>query len=157
MPPAAPAGPGPDDTPSPEAPDPAAAEPPLPPPPPAPPPMPALRLTAGLAALPAMRGTPAAPPGLSRGPQARDPGCGGAFTYPEAARRLGAEGTVLLRLSVGADGRVASAEVVQGSGFPVLDRAAREAALRCRFDPALEAGRPVPGSAPWRVTYRIAP
>jgi TonB family protein len=87
----------------------------------------------------------------------RDPGCGGAFTYPEAARRLGAEGTVLLRLSVGPDGAVASAEVVQGSGFPVLDRAARESALRCRFDPALEGGRPVAGAAPWRVTYRISP
>jgi protein TonB len=117
--------------------------------------MPALRLAAGLAALPAMRGPPAAPPGLSRGPVVRDSGCGGAFAYPEAARRLGAQGTVLLRLSVGADGAVASVEVVQGSGFPVLDRAARDGALRCRFDPALEGGRPVAGSVPWRVTFRL--
>ena len=135
----------------------ASADPALPMPPPAPPPMPAVRLAAGLATLPALRGPAEAPAGLSRGPVVRDTGCGGAFTYPDAARRLGAQGTVLLRLSVRADGTVAAAEVVQGSGFPVLDRAAREGALRCRFDPALQGGRPVAGSAPWRVTYRIAP
>jgi TonB family protein len=129
----------------------------LPLPPPAPPPMPALRLAAGLGPLPALRGTADAPRGISRGPVVRDPGCGGAFTYPEAARRLGAEGSVLLRLAIGADGVVSGAEVVRGSGFPVLDRAAREAALRCRFDAALEAGQPVPGAIPWRVTYRLTP
>ena len=141
----------------PEAPDQPAAVPAapgdaLPSPPPA---MPTLRLSAGLQALPTQRPRTGEPAGLSRGPIARDTGCGGAFTFPEAARRLGAEGTVVLQIAVGADGAVTSAEVLQGSGFPVLDRAARQAALRCRFEPALERGRPVAGAAPWRVTYRL--
>jgi protein TonB len=145
---------------APEAPDqpaavPAASEDALPPPPP--PAMPTFRLSAGLEALSEQRPRRAGPAGLSRGPVARDTGCGGAFAYPEAARRLGAQGSVLLRIAVGADGVPISAEVVQGSGFPVLDRAARQAALRCRFDPALDGGRPVAGVAPWRVTYRVTP
>ncbi|MDW8399760.1 MAG: energy transducer TonB, partial [Acetobacteraceae bacterium] len=111
-----------------------------------------VRLAAGLGPLPGLPGPAAGP---SRGPIPRDPGCGGAFAYPEAARRSGAQGTVLLRLTVGPDGTVASAEVVESAGHPLLDQAARQAALRCRFDPALEAGRPVAATAPWRVTYRL--
>ncbi len=144
---------------APEAPDqpaavPAASEDALPPPPPA---TPTFRLSAGLQALPVQQPRRAEPAGLSRGPVARDTGCGGAFAYPEAARRLGAQGSVVLRIAVGADGVPISAEVVQGSGFPVLDRAARQEAPRCRFDPALDGGRPVAGVASLRVTYVFTP
>lgn len=62
--------------------------------------------------------------------------------YPEIARRAGLEGTVLVRVLVAPDGRVRQAELVQGV-HPLLDRAAVAAALRSRFDPALQRGVPV--------------
>lgn len=46
--------------------------------------------------------------------------------YPMAARRMGAEGNVTLRLTVLPTGRVGNAEVVTSSGTPMLDEAARE-------------------------------
>lgn len=49
--------------------------------------------------------------------------------YPEEAVRLGLEGDVSLLLVLDAVGRVISAEVAAGSGHPLLDEAARKAAL----------------------------
>ena len=49
------------------------------------------------------------------------------FRYPLLARRRGWEGRVLLRLRIGADGRVLATEVAQGSGHRILDRAALRA------------------------------
>jgi protein TonB len=45
-------------------------------------------------------------------------------SYPEAARRRGTEGTVRLRLSVTADGKLEAARIEESSGSPLLDRAA---------------------------------
>lgn len=55
--------------------------------------------------------------------------------YPEIARRAGLEGTVVVNVLVGEDGRVAAAQVTHGV-HPLLDRAALAAAKRCRFEPA---------------------
>jgi TonB family protein len=44
--------------------------------------------------------------------------------YPDLARRRRQEGTVVVRLSVGEDGRVASAEAVEPSPWPLLNEAA---------------------------------
>ncbi len=49
--------------------------------------------------------------------------------YPEEAVRLGLEGDVSLLLILDASGRVLSADVAAGSGHPLLDEAARKAAL----------------------------
>jgi protein TonB len=57
--------------------------------------------------------------------------------YPEIARRSGLEGTVIVNVLVGVEGRVDQA-VVASSAHPLLDRAAVAAALRCRFTPALQ-------------------
>jgi periplasmic protein TonB len=61
--------------------------------------------------------------------------------YPEAARRAGVSGTVLVQVLVRKDGRVGDARVVRS--IPMLDPAALEAAWRWRFRPALSGGRPV--------------
>lgn len=45
--------------------------------------------------------------------------------YPRQGRRSGAEGTCVLRVHVGADGRVDSCTLSEGSGRSVLDAAAR--------------------------------
>ncbi|MXR35416.1 TonB family protein [Neisseriaceae bacterium B2N2-7] len=56
--------------------------------------------------------------------------------YPERSRARGEEGRVVLRVEVGADGRVRDIAVLHSSGFPRLDRAARDAVERWRFTPA---------------------
>jgi periplasmic protein TonB len=56
--------------------------------------------------------------------------------YPRLARRNGEEGTVLLRVLVTREGRVARLELDKSSGFPLLDSAALEAVKEWRFVPA---------------------
>lgn len=53
--------------------------------------------------------------------------------YPEGARRSGHQGTVLLTLTVAAEGSCLDVSVKSGSGFPELDAAAVEAARDWRF------------------------
>ena len=57
--------------------------------------------------------------------------------YPERARREGWEGEVHIHLSVDPSGHVipSSVVVVQSSGYPDLDQAAKHAALQWVFDP----------------------
>jgi len=57
-------------------------------------------------------------------------------SYPATARRLGVEGTALLRVFVDAAGRVGEVVVKQSAGHPDLDRAAADAVRRWRFEPA---------------------
>ena len=56
--------------------------------------------------------------------------------YPEAARKEGWEGTVLLRVLVDREGKSRSVEVSRSSGFETLDRAAMETVKVWRFHPA---------------------
>jgi protein TonB len=97
--------------------------------------------SAGTAAAPA---TSAAPPAVASIP--RDTGVtrvarptGGYQvrpSYPSTARRLGIQGTTLLRVHVLEDGRVGEVDVEQSAGHPDLDRAAADAVRRWRFEPA---------------------
>jgi periplasmic protein TonB len=66
--------------------------------------------------------------------------------YPESAYRRHASGTVFLRLTVGADGRVSQCAVDESSGHADLDAATCALILkRYRYRPARDAqGRPVP-------------
>jgi protein TonB len=50
--------------------------------------------------------------------------------YPERARRMNWEGTVLMSFVVTTDGRADNITIFQSSGFPVLDRSAVEAIRR---------------------------
>jgi protein TonB len=63
--------------------------------------------------------------------------------YPSTARRLGVEGTTLLRVQVAADGRVTDVQVDQSAGHPDLDRAAAEAVRRWRFEPGRRGNEPI--------------
>ncbi|MEO5371663.1 MAG: TonB family protein [Magnetococcus sp. DMHC-1] len=60
--------------------------------------------------------------------------------YPPFARRMGQEGTVVLRVDVSATGGVLNVSVQQSSGFPLLDQAAVEAVQHYRFVPAQRDG-----------------
>jgi protein TonB len=61
--------------------------------------------------------------------------------YPDVAREAGVDGTVMLSVLVGADGRVHDVRVVKG--IPMLDAAAREAALQWVFEPGKRDGKAV--------------
>jgi periplasmic protein TonB len=56
--------------------------------------------------------------------------------YPSAARRLGIQGTTMLRVHVLADGKIGEVDVEQSAGHPDLDHAAADAVRRWRFEPA---------------------
>jgi protein TonB len=63
--------------------------------------------------------------------------------YPSAPRRLGIQGTTLLRVHVLADGRIGDVQVERSAGHPDLDQAAQEAVRRWRFEPARRGEGPV--------------
>lgn len=107
---------------------------------------------------PAARPSPPAADGPSPGGESRPP----RFSrvpprprYPEAARRRGWEGCVVVRVSVGAAGDVADAQVVESSGRATLDDAALEAARAWPLEPALDEGRPVAGTLDVPVRFRL--
>ena len=60
--------------------------------------------------------------------------------YPRKARRLGYEGTVMLKVLIDENGRVDDLTVLKSSGHTVLDRAALSAARKWLFEPGTEGG-----------------
>jgi len=96
-------------------------------------------------------------PGSVASASGRDAGSTGAITqyarpqggyqvrpgYPATARRLGIQGTTMLRVHVLIDGRVGDVLVQETAGHPDLDQAAAEAVRRWRFDPARRGNDPV--------------
>ncbi len=76
--------------------------------------------------------------------------------YPPTSRRLGEEGSVVLQVLVGPDGKVQDGKVQKSSGFPRLDEAALKHALRAwRFTPGTEDGAPVATWHSVKVTFKI--
>ena len=56
------------------------------------------------------------------------------------SRRLGEQGTVLVRVLIGADGNAQRAEIGKSSGFARLDQAALTTVLKWRYVPGKRAG-----------------
>lgn len=76
--------------------------------------------------------------------------------YPALMARLGAEGTVVLRLLIGADGRVKTAQMVKSSGYPGLDEAAIGWVIaHWRYQPATKGGEAVDSAANVAVTFNL--
>lgn len=69
-------------------------------------------------------------------------------SYPEVARRQGWEGTVTLRLIINANGRLETTEVIQSSGYSVLDKEAARMLRKARF-------RNGPGELIQSITYSL--
>ena len=63
-------------------------------------------------------------------------------TYPESARRIGAQGTVYVRFVVDETGRVIAPEILR-SPHPALSEAALAAVTESRFEPGRQRGRAV--------------
>ena len=96
--------------------------------------------------------TPTRPKGPSRPPKVlnwTDP------PYPEQARQQGVEGTVVLQLTVRADGSPSDVRVSRSSGHAALDEAAIAHVRRARFSPALKDGKAVPLPMTFRVKFRL--
>ena len=75
--------------------------------------------------------------------------------YPEAARRRGEQGRVILRVDVSSGGEPVSVIVQQSSGFPRLDAAAATAVRQWRFEPAARGGKSMAGIAEVPILFRL--
>ncbi len=76
--------------------------------------------------------------------------------YPDLARVASHQGTVLLQIVVSADGSVASASVMQSSGFPELDQAAVAwVTAHWKYKPAMQNGQAVPAQARAAVKFDL--
>lgn len=77
--------------------------------------------------------------------------------YPLLARRIGAQGEVLLRVLVRPDGSVATVELARSSGFLLLDESAtRTVRDNWRFIPARHDGAPVESWVEIPITFVLA-
>jgi TonB family protein len=88
-------------------------------------------------------GVPEASPPPAASVVPPEPIAGDEAVYPEAARAAGIEGKVVLRLSIDAEGRVTSVDLIETPGHG-LESAAAAAAMTLRFRPALRDGVPTP-------------
>jgi len=77
--------------------------------------------------------------------------------YPEDSRRgrLGEEGTVLLAVTVSAEGKREKIRIVKSSGFSRLDQAAIAALESATFVPATRGGKPVSMEKKIAFTFRL--
>lgn len=62
--------------------------------------------------------------------------------YPLLSKRLGEQGTVVIRLRIDREGKPTEAEILTSSGFERLDQTALQAARRWRFVPGKRNGVP---------------
>lgn len=75
--------------------------------------------------------------------------------WPPAAQAEKREGTVALVFTVDADSTLLEAVVARTSGHADLDEAARVGLGKCKFRPATQDGKPVPGRATVRYSWKL--
>jgi protein TonB len=98
----------------------------------------------------------APPPPVRRGAEL-DPRFASAVQpqYPIAEQRAGRGGTVVIRVTIGPDGRVRAAERMSATSDAFWAAAERQALTRWRFRPATVDGRPVESSRVMTIHFRI--
>jgi protein TonB len=75
--------------------------------------------------------------------------------YPEAAKRRGIEGLVVVHVAVSATGAPTGVAVAKSSGHDILDDAALATVRKCRFEPATQGGTPTAGTANLPFRFRL--
>jgi protein TonB len=75
--------------------------------------------------------------------------------YPRDAMREGVEGSIELRFTVKADGKVADIEVVTANPPQTFDRAAISALRRWRYEPRREDGVAVDSRTRVRLEFKL--
>ncbi len=105
--------------------------------------------------------TSVAPPQVAAGPFVPPSPLAGMATnrapaYPQFALRRGEQGTVMLRVSVSADGVPLAVDLAATSGYASLDSAAEAAVRQWRFNPATRAGIAVAAIADVPIRFRLS-
>jgi protein TonB len=75
--------------------------------------------------------------------------------YPVTLKAQNIEGNVVVSVDISESGRVTRVNIVQASGYPEFDEAARRAALSERFSPAMRDGRAVAFTLSYTYRFRI--
>jgi periplasmic protein TonB len=75
--------------------------------------------------------------------------------YPREAAIRHEQGAVTLLIHVNPTGAASSVDVVESSGYPVLDRTAQEAVMRWHFNPEQKDGIPVASELPFRIIFGL--
>lgn len=77
-------------------------------------------------------------------------------TYPRSARKAGHQGTTVLRITIGINGRVTSARIKTSSGHTSLDRAALSVVRYWQFTPALNGlGQKIPYTTDAPIPFKL--
>jgi TonB family protein len=80
----------------------------------------------------------------------------GADYYPPESLLAREQGGCLLALTVAADGGIKDARILQGSGYPRLDKACLDAFEGGHLIPATSNGVPIEMTIPFQVTWKLA-
>ena len=111
------------------------------------PPQPLPPITAPVAAAPPAPAVPPAPPPAPPAPPRMElPSSDADYLqtpkppYPPVSKRLNEQGTVIMRVLIGADGLPQKAEIRKSSGFDRLDQSAAATVMRWRYVPGKRAG-----------------
>lgn len=75
--------------------------------------------------------------------------------YPPSSKRLGEEGTVVVKACIDEKGKLAEGAVQESSNNARLDEAALKYAKAMRFLPGTEDGKPVTSCFAFRVTFKL--
>ncbi|HHS12609.1 MAG TPA: energy transducer TonB [bacterium] len=75
--------------------------------------------------------------------------------YPPLAQNEGIEGSVLMNFLITEQGDVKDIQIVESSGYAILDRAAAAFAERLRFDPARQGDEPVDVRMSWGLNFHL--
>jgi protein TonB len=75
--------------------------------------------------------------------------------YPDLARQAGIEGTVLLNVLVGDDGKVLQVSVIQSDVTPAMEKSAQEAAKQFMFKPAKQRTVPVKARVAIPIRFKL--
>ena len=77
-------------------------------------------------------------------------------TYPLSARKAGHQGTTILRITIGTNGRVTSARIKESSGHTSLDRAALSVVRYWNFSPAINGlGQKIPYTTDAPIPFKL--
>jgi len=75
--------------------------------------------------------------------------------YPDASKRAGEEGRCILNLKVAASGQILDATIQTSTNSPRLDEACLKAVKGQKMGPAMEDGRPIEGTFPFAITWKL--
>jgi periplasmic protein TonB len=75
--------------------------------------------------------------------------------YPDASMRAGEEGNCILMMRVSATGQILDATVQTSTGFPRLDEACLKGVKGQRMGPAMEDGKPIEGTFPFKIIWKL--